>query len=169
MAREPSRLDPLQHDDEWEEQRVAALAAAAAADVAAAAQLAKRAASIPQVEATPKAMGAVWELVQCCVGAVPLRRDPSQPPLPRPPAVQWYDARARQALLLVASWLQVRGVGAYARNQAGCSRCTSVCSSKDPSPCHPSSLPLPALPQTPPRPTPPSPPLPPRPAQLTRR
>lgn len=61
------------------------------------------------VSATPKAIGAVWELVQCCVGAVPLPPDPSMPKLPRPVGVRWYDARARVALLQVASWLQVRG------------------------------------------------------------
>lgn len=57
---------------------------------------------------SPKAMGAVWELVQCCVGAAPMPPDPTIPKLPRPVAVRWYDARARVALLTVASWLQVR-------------------------------------------------------------
>ncbi|KAI3426087.1 hypothetical protein D9Q98_008055 [Chlorella vulgaris] len=56
---------------------------------------------------SPKAVGAVWELVQCCVGAAPMRPDPSLPKLPRQLAVRWYDARARVALLQVASWLQV--------------------------------------------------------------
>lgn len=63
--------------------------------------------------ASPKAIGAVWELVQCCVGAQPLPpsvADPLSPPggMPRVPGVRWYDARARVALLQVASWLQVR-------------------------------------------------------------
>lgn len=61
------------------------------------------------VSATPKAIGAVWELVQCCVGAMPLPPDPSLPKLPRPVGLRWYDARARVALFQVASWLQVRG------------------------------------------------------------
>jgi len=65
-----------------------------------------------EVVASPKAMGAVWELVQCCVGAMPLppdRQDPLMPPLPRAIDLRWYDARARVALLQVASWLQVGG------------------------------------------------------------
>ncbi|KAL4436640.1 hypothetical protein ABPG75_003779 [Micractinium tetrahymenae] len=64
-------------------------------------------ASAGPVSATPKAIGAVWELVQCCVGAVPLPPDPSAPRLPRPVGVRWYDARARAALFQVASWLQM--------------------------------------------------------------
>ncbi|EFN52139.1 hypothetical protein CHLNCDRAFT_139271 [Chlorella variabilis] len=43
----------------------------------------------------------------CCVGAAPMPPDPTIPKLPRPVAVRWYDARARVALLTVASWLQV--------------------------------------------------------------
>ena len=65
-----------------------------------------------EVVPSPKAMGAVWELVQCCVGATPLPpdcQDPLMPPLPRPLDLRWYDARARVALLQVASWLQVGG------------------------------------------------------------
>ena len=60
------------------------------------------------VTASPKAVAAVWELVQCCVGAAPMPPGPTSSKLPRPVGLRWYDARARVALLQVASWLQVR-------------------------------------------------------------
>ena len=72
-----------------------------------------------EAPASAKAMGAVLELVQCCVGAMPLPPDPGAPRLPRPTAVRWYDARARVALLQVAAWLQVRGLGSQLRGAGG--------------------------------------------------
>ena len=72
-----------------------------------------------EAPASAKAMGAVWELVQCCVGAMPVPPDRRGPRLPRPTAVRWYDARARVALLQVAAWLQVRGLVGSSRGVPG--------------------------------------------------
>jgi hypothetical protein len=93
----------LQQQGQWQQEEQGSQAAT---------PLPKRPASAATGEApaSAKAMGAVWELVQCCVGAMPLPPDRGGPRLPRPTAVRWYDARARVALLQVAAWLQVRGI-----------------------------------------------------------
>ena len=81
-------------------------------------------------QVSPIAIAALWELLQCCIGASAAAGEsakaavaeecdqgegilhPSSSPkfLKRqgpPPCVRWYDARARVALALVSLWLQV--------------------------------------------------------------
>ena len=80
-------------------------------------------------QVSPIALAALWELLQCCIGASVAaveaakaavdaetedRRGMMSPSSPKvlqrqgpPPIVRWYDARARVALGLVSMWLQV--------------------------------------------------------------
>lgn len=71
---------------------------------------------------SPLSVAALWELLQCCIGASvaafeaanaadEAEADPASPKFLRrqgtPPCVRYYDARARVALALVGVWLQV--------------------------------------------------------------
>jgi hypothetical protein len=82
---------------------------------------------LPRPEVSPVALAALWELLQCCVGAGAAAADAAKAgsaaaaadraaatnllrALRRqgpPPCIRWYDARARAALGLVCHWLQL--------------------------------------------------------------
>lgn len=61
-------------------------------------------------EASPKAVGALWELLEACIAAqqvAPAAATDRQFVGGREPSVRWYDARARSALRRLAVWMNV--------------------------------------------------------------
>lgn len=65
----------------------------------------------PALSASPAAVAAVWELLQCSIAASlppePVGKSTKASPSVVKRRVRWYDARARVAVRQVASWLQL--------------------------------------------------------------